>query len=287
MADKKGTEVAISTRKSREVSTEVNEETLALLRESYPVEQGANRIFLPRLGMVSQDKTEEVGTGRNKKINLIAAAGEFFLDKQTDEEDPETGKKRWERTDLGNTIDGIILFQRKQLKLYDEKTKTYTSSPIYDNENEVLPLFCDKSEVARGTPAELQAKYQYTDKDNKVKSKLEIQRVLYVEYEGEVYQMNLRGSSMYSFLTYTKKVLANAVVTTFSSEPKENGQVAWNQMTFSVKRKLTQKEAEAVVEKCQEIKQAIESEKAQYASNVITVEVLKAGDKAEEEFKKF
>lgn len=284
MTDKK--ETGLATRKAREVSTEVNEETLALLRESYPVEQGANRILLPRLGLVSQDKTEEVGTGRNKKINVIAAAGEFFIEKQTDEED-ENGKKKWERTELGMSIEGIILYQRKQLKMYDEKTQLYTSSPIYDQENEVLPLFCDKSEVARGTPAELMAKYQYTDKDNKVKSKLEVQRVLYVEYEGEIYQMNLRGSSMYSFLSYTKKTLANAVVTEFSSEAREQGTINWNMMTFSAKRKLTQREAEEVVAKCQEIKQAIESEKAQYATNVINVEVLKSGDQAERDFKNF
>lgn len=286
MAGKKETGVAV--RPSTAVAKEVNEETLALLADSYPVEQGMNRILLPRLGLVSQDKTEEVRnpkTGK-KEIKVITEAGTFYIEHQTDEVD-ENGKKVWNREELGGSLEGIILFQRKQLKMYDEKTELYTSSPIYDRDDEVLPLFCDKSEVARGTPAELKAGYQFTDDNGKQKSKLEDNRILYVEYNGEVFQMNLRGSSMYSFLTYARKTLPNAVVTEFSSEAKEKGTINWNQMTFTPKRKLTQKEAEVVVEKCQEIKGAINAEKAQYASNTIDVEVIKNREQAEKDFKNF
>lgn len=245
--------------KDKELVTTMSEDTLALLQDSYPVEHGANRILLPRLGMVSQDKTE----GKGKAMKVIAEAGTFFIEKQTDEED-EDGKKVWERTELGDSIEAVILYQRKQLKYYDEATEEYTSSPVYDTDEEVIPLWCNKSEVAKGTPKELKSKYEYTDKDGKVKSKLEENRILYVRYDGEIYQMNLRGSSMYSFLTYARKTLPPSVITTLSSEAKEKGTIAWNQMTFTPKRKLSQSEAEEIVPLVQEIKFAVAAEKQQY-----------------------
>jgi len=52
--------------------------------------------------------------------------------------------------------------------MYDEKTEEYTSSPIYDNDDEVIPLWKDRKEVAKGTPKELKEKFHYTDKDGKV-----------------------------------------------------------------------------------------------------------------------
>lgn len=261
-----------------------NEETLALLQEAYPVEQNANRIILPRLGMLSKDKTEEVGTGRNKKINVLEAAGEFFMEKETEEVDETTGKKAWSHEILGDAIEGIILFHRKQLSMWDNDTEEFTQSPVYDNENDIIPLWCNKTEVARGTPAELKAKYQFTAEDGKVRSKLRDTRVLYVEYEGEVYQMTVRGSSMFAFFTYSRSVLPNSVITKFSSEPKEKGAIEWNQMTFTPVRKLTQKEAEGVVQKCSEIKQAVTLERAQFNNSVINVEVVEQRKKAEDDF---
>lgn len=260
----------------------IDEETFAILRESYPVEQGGgNKIFLPRLGMVSQDKVEETGTGRNKTIKVIAPAGEFFIENQTEEVD-ENGKRMWDRKELGDTIEGIILYQRKQLKMYDEKTEQYTSSPVYDDESEIVPLFCDKVEVAKGTPEELKAKYQYTADNGKTRSKLEDNRILYVLYDGEVYQMNLRGSSMYSFMTYARSVLVPSVITQFSSESKEKGTIAWNQMTFTAVRPLGQKEALDIAGRVQEIRSTVEAEKAQYSKNVIQGEVV---SQAEEDYK--
>jgi len=257
----------MSKENSKALSTELSADTIALLEDSYPVEQSANRITLPRLGMVSQDKVE----GKGKAMKVVTEAGTFFVEKPTDEENEE-GKKVWSHDEIGDSIEGVILFQRKQLRNYDEKTEQYTSSPVYDNDDEVLPLFCDKAEVGRGTPAELKAKYEYTDKDGKVKSRLEDNRILYVEHKGEIYQMNLRGSSMYSFLTYARKVLPPTVVTVFSSEAKEKGTIAWNMMTFNAKRKLTQAEADSVVAKIGEIKNAVRAERGQF--NTVKAEVI-------------
>lgn len=263
----------MSKENSKALSTELSADTIALLEDSYPVEQGASRITLPRLGMVSQDKLE----GKGKAMKVVTEAGTFFVEKPTDEENDE-GKKVWSHDEIGDSIEGVILFQRKQLRYYDEKTEQYTSSPVYDNDDEVLPLFCDKAEVARGTPAELKAKYEYTDKEGKVKSKLEDNRILYVQFKGEVYQMNLRGSSMYSFLTYARKTLPPTVVTVFSSEAKEKGTIAWNMMTFTAKRKLTQAEADDVVAKITDIKHAVRMERSQFNQNTVTPEVIKSKD---------
>lgn len=261
---------------TKELSTKINAETLEVLRNSYPVEKGANRIMLPRLTMASQDVTE----GKGKAMKVVAEAGTFYIERPTDEED-ENGKKIWEKKELGSEIEGVILYQRKQLRMFNETTEEYTSSPVFDNEDEIVPLFCNRSEVGRGTPAELKEKYQYTDKEGKVKSKLEENRILYVQYKGDYYQMNLRGSSMYSFLSYARKVIPPAVVTVFGSEPKEKGTIAWNQMTFEVKRNVTQAEAEEIVKKVDEIKSAIIAEKSQYLNQ--NAEVVKV----KEEFDKF
>jgi hypothetical protein len=70
--------------KGKELANVVSEETLVALQESYPVEQNGQRIILPRLGLVSQDQTEEVKnpkTGK-KEIKIITEAGTFFTRKK-------------------------------------------------------------------------------------------------------------------------------------------------------------------------------------------------------------
>lgn len=255
----------------KKLSTKVNEDVLAELRASYPSEPGALKIQLPRLGFHSQDKTE----GKGKAMKVVAEAGVFYTELQTDEVD-ENNKKIWQKEEIGTSFQGTILFKRKQLRYYDESTEKYISSPVYDTDDEVVPLFCDKKEIARGTPAELKAGYEYV-KDGKVKSKLEENRILYVLYKDEIYQLNLRGSSMYSFMSYARSTLPPSVVTKFGSESKEKGTIAWNQMTFTVVRQLDVDEAAGVLEKVQKIKNTIAVEKQQY-ENVKKID--KEGDAA-------
>ena len=240
----------------------VDQELVAQLRESFPFDPSALRIQLPRISMRSQDKME--GTGKNKKV--VEAAGTFYEEKQTAEVDEETGKNKWSHDELGDSIKGVILFQRKQLRLYDEKTESYTSSPVFDTVDEVVPLFCNKSEVARGTTAELKAKYEYKDEDGKTKSKLEDNKILYVLVGDDVFQMNLRGSSMYAYQTYTRKCVPNTVLTGFGSEAREKGKIEWNQMTFETLRPLDNKELTDVMARVTEIKDSIMVEKQSYAS---------------------
>jgi len=138
---------------TKAIAKKVDDKVLAQLQESYPVEPKTNKILLPRLALVTQDKTE----GKGKAMKVVAEAGTFFIERQTDEVTDE-GKQVWEKEELGEEIEGIILFQRKQLRFYDEGTEQYTSSPVYDMDDEVLPLWCDRNEVDRGTPKELKSR---------------------------------------------------------------------------------------------------------------------------------
>lgn len=255
--------------KEKGLSTQVDADILAELQESYPTEPTFNRVLLPRLSMASQDVTEEVKNAKTgkKEIKIIIEAGTFATEVPTDEED-EAGKKIWERNELGDEIEAIILFERKQLKYYDTSTKLYTSSPVYDTDDQILPLFLDKNKVDRGTPIELQSREEYQGLSAKGKpiSKLEINRILYVLYEGEIYQMNIRGTSMYAFMTYKKKRTPNMVLTRMNSEPKEAGTTKWNQMTFEQIRPIDAEEAQIVVTHLRDIKKGIEDEKAFFAT---------------------
>lgn len=243
---------------TKEIQTTLTAEQRALLGQLTPQEQGFTRISLPRLGMYSQDKFE----GKGKSAVLVKEAGMFYTEVPPTEKDGE-----WTKQELGTSMEGIVLYHRKQLSYYDNATEKYTSSPIYDTPEDVIPLFMDGKEVHRGTTAELKAKYAYTDPDDgKVKSKLEDMRVLYVLKDGQVYQMTLRGSSMWAFSKYAKSCLVSSVLTRFNSEAKENGSIAWNQMTFDALREITTEEANTVIDNLQKITNAIAEEKAYFAS---------------------
>jgi len=269
--------------KTKAVALAPTAEALELLKESFPTEAGYEKTLLPRLSMVSQDVTE----GKGKLMKVVTEAGTFFKENQTEELNEE-GKPVWEKTELGTEIEATVIYSRKQLKYYNEATELYTSSPVYDNDDEVLPLFCDKKEIDRGTVKELQAKYPGTTLAGKPKSNLEVNRVLYVLYEGEVYQMNLRGSSMYSWLAYSRKVLPPAVLTRFSSEAQEKGSIAWNQLTCETVRPLDADEIKDITAKVTEIKNSIAEEKQFFASRnaqETVVEYIKKED--EEDFGEF
>lgn len=250
---------------SKAVSVVASPEALAELKNAFPQEQGFTKIMLPRLGMYSQDQTE----GKGKQTKVTTEAGTFYIEREVDGKDDDGNPaKVWEREEIGNEIEGIIIYNRKQMKFYDEAAEKFTSSPVYDTEDEIVPLFRDKKEIARGTPAELKARdeYQFTDTDGKEKSKLKDNRILYIIYENETYQMNIAGSSMYSFMSYARKVLAPSVITVMNSEPKEKGKIAWNQMTFTVKKALDDAEVQDVLSKVHEIQEGITQEKSFFAS---------------------
>lgn len=256
------------TKKNTDLALPMNEAMLAEMRNEFPVDASFNRVQFPRLVFKSQDQTE----GKGKAMKVVMEAGTFLTETATDEVD-ENGKKVFAKEELGTEIEGIILFQRKQLSYYDESTESYTSSPVYDSDDEIIPLWCNKAEVCKGTPAELKKKYEYVDKDGKTKSNLKDNRIVYVllnGIDGELYEMNLHGSSMYSFMTFTRATLAPSVLTAMSSESKEKGTIAWNQMTFTPSRGLTSTEGTQVMAKIKEIKDGILEAKAYFASQKTT-----------------
>ena len=245
--------------KTKAVQAIVSQEALEELRAQYPVEQGFTHIQLPRISFASQDKTE----GKGKAMKVVTEAGTFFIERETQKLNEE-GKKIWEKEELGTEIEATIVYPRKQLRMYDEATEQYTNSPVYDNAIETMPLFCDRKEVAKGNEAELKAMYEYVGEDGKKKSKLEENRVLYILYKNDLYQMTIRGSSMYSYLKWSKQNFAPSLLTTFSSEPMSKGSIEWNKMIFKVVRPLDAEEVADMLKNVSEIKMAIAKEKGYF-----------------------
>lgn len=250
---------------STALATAPSEAALAELRNEFPAEVGFQKTWLPRLSFKSQDVTE----GKGKAMQVVTEAGTFFSEHQTEEMD-DFGKRKWDSTELGKFLDCIIVYKRKQLRMYDEATEKYTSSPIYDTDDEIIPLFCDKQEVNRGTPAQLQGAYMGVGRNGKPKSDLEENAILYVLHDGELKQLNLRGSSMYNWKTYHKKTLVPAVLTRLDSEERENGAVSWNAVTFEATRQLNAEEVDDVRARVREIKDGIAMEKAQFGAELPT-----------------
>jgi len=246
---------------SEELTVALSAEQQAQLAQMYPQEQGYTTTLFPRISFRSQDVME--GKGKDKKVTI--EAGTFFFEQQTDELN-EHGKKVWSKEEVGKTISLRIIYVRKQLRYYDESTEEYTSSPLYDTAEEVVPLFTAGKKIAEGTPASLRALYEYKDAEGKTKSKLEETRVLYVMYKDTLCQLSLRGSSMYSFLTYSRATQVNVVVTAITSEEKEKGTINWNQMVFTNTRALTPDEATEVIATVGELLAGINDQKAYFAS---------------------
>lgn len=231
-------------------------ELLDLLESSYPKEKSRFSIQLKKLGMFSQDVTEKVG----KKINIINEAGEFFIEQASEELD-EPGKPIWVKEPIGSGIEAIVVYKRYQLSYYDEKNKTFYSTPVFDSANDVVPLYnnTSKKEVARGTTEQLKKLQEFIEvKDGKTVSKLKDCRVLYVIYNDELHQLTIKGSSMWAFMDY-EKIVGNPTkcVTALSSTARENGAIKWNQMTFSFVRAINADELKRIAEEITKIKTAI------------------------------
>ena len=91
--------------------------------------------------------------------------------------------------------------------------------------------------------------------------------------------MSLKGTSMYSFMTYLRSAIPPTVATSFNSEEKESGATNWNMMTFKTIRQLDNEEVEKVLGIQQDIKNSIAAEKSYYASLNTDVEQESAEDR--------
>lgn len=246
----------------KEIATTADAATLAAYAAQFPQEAGFTRLMLPRITFKSQDVMD--GKGKNKTVSI--EAGTFFTEHPTEEKD-EAGKAKWEKKEIGLEMEGFIIHPRRQLRYYDEPTETYYSTPIFDELTDVIPLFAAGKKIATGTPAELKKSFEYINPDGKTVSKLEDNVVLYISYEDELFQMNLRGSSMYSYKDFARKTKpsASAYLVHLTSEGQEKGSIEWNQMKFSVLRPLTVEEMTANQVHIDAIRNAIDAERAFYA----------------------
>ena len=280
-------------KKTTAVTTEASADVLAQLTAMFPQGDSYNRTKFPKLVFKSQtvlDDNEEV----------VIKAGTFFIDRETEEVD-EQGKNKWESVEVGKTLDGHIIYYRKRLQYWDAKDEVFFSTPMYDEDTEIIPLFKGGEFVAEGTPAQLKAMYpkvvEYSDKKTgekktKTVSHLDDAKVLYVLVNGELLELTIRGSSMWSFNDYLKKFAPQACITTFNSTKEEAGTNKWNKMSFKVLRNPTQEEAVLAVNTIEELRQGIAHEKAYYASKRTAqasasigapAQALKAGDEEADE----
>ncbi len=257
----------------------LSEEQLAILNESFPVvSDDSNRLTLPRFGMLSKDIVEENGKGKNKTITVIEAAGTFYVEKDEGETD-ENGKKKWTRTYLeGDTVDVVIVYHRRQLRKYDSSLEKYISTPIFDSSDQQIPLYLDGQIIKTGTQEQLQAMYPALTQKGKPTSDLKEEMILYVIYEGELYQANISQSSKWAFKSYARNLNPSAVVTTIGSEEAEFGTNKYRVMTFKNASPITTKEFPLVTEAQDLIKEDVAVTATRFLPSGDSQAALPSGD---------
>lgn len=238
----------------------LSEEQLAILNESYPVGEEGTKLLLPRLGLLSKDIVEETGAGKKKVIKVINGAGEFFTEKDLGEVSAE-GKKKWTKTFIEDeTIEVVIVYHRYQLRKFDADLGVFISSPIYDNAEQVVPLYQDKRVIKRGTEKELQALYPALTQAGKPTSALKKEVILYMVYQNELHQLTLSQSSKWNFISYKRSINPSTVVTELGSIEETFGTNSYHKMTFKNSRPITQTEFDTVLENQTKVKETVESD---------------------------
>lgn len=252
---------------STAVVTEASTEALAALAAMFPQADVINRVQFPKLVFKSQTVLDE------DEETVLVKAGTFFVECPSEEVDEE-GKKTWDKVELGKELEGHIILHRKRLQYWDSKANEFTSSPIYDNNTDVIPLFKSGEFVTEGTPAELKKLYpemkefenkKTGEKELKEVSKLRDATVLYILVGGELLELTIAGTSRYSWLDYLKSTAVPTVITTINSTPQKQGSTKWNQMTFKAGRTPTADEANLALATLAELQEGIQAEKDFYA----------------------
>lgn len=239
----------------KEITVVASEDQLALLDQSFPVEEENRGPRVPRIGFLSKDVTEESGTGKAKKIKVIESAGTFYKDVESEEVDPSTKKKLWEKqyiTDKAGepeSLDVVIFFNRRQLRMYSDADGVYINSPVYDSPDQKIPLFKGADKIGEGTEAELRAMYPALTKKGKPTSDLDIVKILYFLYEGGIYQMSLSQSSKYAFEAYKRdvKTVSRYVTRMGMSEEMTNGSNVYRHVTFEKHETISKDQADIIL----------------------------------------
>lgn len=244
----------------------LTEEQLAVLNESFPISTDeASGLKLPRLGMLSKDITETTGSGKMKKVQIIQAAGTFFTEADKGEINEETGKVKWTRDYIEDlSIDVVIVYYRRQLRRFDQSLNKFYSTPIYDNAAQIVPLYLDGQIVKRGNQEQLQALYPKLSQKGKKTSDLKEEAILYVIYDGELYQMNISQSSKWMFKNYKKSLNPSTVITTIGSVSDEFGDNVFSKMTFTSKGLVSAGQFDDIIEKQGVIMAQVEADQKFY-----------------------
>lgn len=259
----------------------LTDEQRAVLNENYPASDDEARPVFPRFGMLAKDIIEESGSGKNKTIKVIESAGTFYTEKDLGEVDKSTGKKKWTKEFIeGEIVDLIITYHRKQLRKFDSSLEKYISSAIFDNAEQIIPLYLDKQIIKRGTQAQLQSIYPALTQKGKPTSDLKEETILFVIYKGELYQCNISQSSKWEFKAYKKTVNPSLVLTTVGSIEETFGKNTYRKMTFKINRDINQEEFEFVKEGQDNLRGQAESDN-QYFLSQANVPILKEGEKSQ------
>ena len=249
---------------SKTKAVTITEEQIAELNAAYPISEESNRLTLPRLGMLSKDLTESSGSGKTKKITVIQAAGTFYTESDKGEVD-EDGKKVWTKEFIeGEDINVNIVYHRRQLRMYDSSLEKFYSTPIFDNGDQVVPLYLDRQVVLTGTQAELQSKFPALTLKGKKTSKLKEDTILFVIYDGVLHQMNLSQSSKYEFKNFAKSINPSTVLTTLGSVEATFGDNTFRKLTFKSAGLINRDQFEAVKENQMILKATVEADQKFY-----------------------
>lgn len=246
----------------QEITTELQGESLL------PKENTFVRRTFPRISFTSQDQKE----GKGKNTVITEEAGTFFTERPTDETD-DKNKKIWNHEEIGKSMEGVIFFTRKKLSYYDQPNNTYYTSSYYDQDTDIVPLWCKGKKIAEGTKEELQKPYRRIEDDpkdptkKKTVNKLAENKVLYIWYKNEVFELTVAGTSMWEYSKYYKEwnTEPNKNMTELSYEDCENGSIVWSKILFKRMRQLTQDEWDTTRNLAAEMLQGIAEEKAYFA----------------------
>jgi hypothetical protein len=265
---KKTTSVDTQSTEETQVTTTADAAVLAALGAQVPADAGFARIQLPRIAFKAKAKFEQ-DPDDEEKMKVIYKAGSFFTERETDEKDEE-GKAVWDKENIGTTLEGIVVYKRKQLRYYDEPGQTFYSTPIFDTPDQIIPLFAGSKKIASGTPAALKKMDMFKyEKEGKTRSYLSDNTVVYLLVGEELFQFSITSiGAIIDFSRYGQKVQYGlaANVTRFTSTKEVKGDNNYNALAFASARLITADEATLVQEKINLIVDAINAEKEFYAN---------------------
>lgn len=252
--------------KNKAVAKTASQEALDALSQQFPQAESFNRPQFPKLVFNSQTKLDD-------DDKVIMKAGALAIDTATEEKD-EDGKTIFDREEIGQSLEGHIIYHRLRLQMWIEEETTFYSSPMYDSQNDIVPLFAGGDFVKAGTPKELRALYPHEieyekggEKKTFTTSHLQEVPVLYVLIGEKLVELTITGrTSASQWKKYLKKTAVPQTITKIHSSKQTKGANKWNQMEFEAVRDLTPAEVEVALKYQKDLLEIFTAEKEFYAN---------------------